>query len=69
MKRRILIQHLEKHDCELLREGGNHSVYGNHKASKISTVPNFLKLVISWPVRFTTIYKYLSLDSCPLLDL
>lgn len=27
MKRRDLIRHLEAHGCELLREGGKHSVY------------------------------------------
>jgi len=39
MKRRDLIRHLEKHGCELLREGGNHTVYVNRVAKKISTVP------------------------------
>ncbi len=39
MKRRDLIRHLEKHGCELLREGGNHTVYVNRKAQKTSTVP------------------------------
>jgi mRNA interferase HicA len=39
LKRRDLIRHLERHDCELLREGGNHSVYVNRSARKIATVP------------------------------
>ncbi len=39
MKRRDLIRHLEAHGCELLREGGNHSVYVNRAARKTSTVP------------------------------
>jgi predicted RNA binding protein YcfA (HicA-like mRNA interferase family) len=39
MKRRDLIRHLVTHGCELLREGGNHSVYVNRPASKTSTVP------------------------------
>lgn len=39
MKRRDLIRHLEAHGCELLREGGNHSVYVNRSARKVSTVP------------------------------
>ncbi len=34
MKRRNLIRHLEAHGCELLREGGNHSVYVNRAAQK-----------------------------------
>ncbi len=39
MKRRDLIKHLEQQGCELLREGGNHSVYVNRKSQKTSTVP------------------------------
>ena len=39
MKRRNLIRHLERHGCELLREGGNHSVYVNRAAGKASSVP------------------------------
>jgi hypothetical protein len=27
MKRRELIEHLEGHGCEFLREGGNHTTY------------------------------------------
>lgn len=39
MKRRDLLRHLERHGCELLREGGNHSVYVNRGRSKSSTIP------------------------------
>ena len=39
MKRRALIRHLEKHGCEFLREGGNHTVYVNRRAMKVTTVP------------------------------
>ena len=39
MKRQELIRHLRRHGCELLREGGNHSVYVNRPALKTSTVP------------------------------
>ena len=39
MKRTDLIRHLEANGCELLREGGNHSVYVNRKARKSSSVP------------------------------
>jgi len=39
MKRRDLIRYLEKHGCEFLREGGNHTVYVNRKTQKTSTVP------------------------------
>ena len=39
MKRRDLIAHLERLGCELLREGGNHSVFVNRKTRKSSSVP------------------------------
>lgn len=39
MKRKDLIRHLEKHRCELLREGGNHTVYVNRREKKVSTIP------------------------------
>ncbi|MDQ6786284.1 MAG: type II toxin-antitoxin system HicA family toxin [Acidobacteriota bacterium] len=39
MKRRDLIRHLEKHGCELLREGGSHTVYVNRARSKATVIP------------------------------
>lgn len=39
MKRVDLIRHLEAHDCRLLREGGNHSVYVNSLSNRTSAVP------------------------------
>ena len=39
MKRRELIEHLERHGCEFLREGGNHTMYVNRAARKSSSVP------------------------------
>ena len=39
MKRTDLIRHLEARGAQLLREGGNHSVYVNRAAGKTSTVP------------------------------
>jgi predicted RNA binding protein YcfA (HicA-like mRNA interferase family) len=39
MKRKDLLKHLEKHGCEFLREGGNHTLYVNKKAQKVSTIP------------------------------
>ncbi|MFH1117868.1 MAG: type II toxin-antitoxin system HicA family toxin [Pseudomonadota bacterium] len=39
MKRRDLIRHLKAHDCNLLREGGSHTVYVNPERRKVSTVP------------------------------
>ena len=35
MKRRDLLRHLEKHGCELLREGGNHTIYVNSRAQNL----------------------------------
>ena len=39
MKRVDLVRHLLAHGCELLREGGNHSVFLNRVARKVATVP------------------------------
>jgi mRNA interferase HicA len=38
MKRDKLIKHLEKHDCVLLREGSNHSIYINISNKKQTAV-------------------------------
>ncbi|MDQ3523284.1 MAG: type II toxin-antitoxin system HicA family toxin [Gemmatimonadota bacterium] len=40
MKRRDLIRHLEAHGCELLREGGRHSVFVNRPTCKATAVPH-----------------------------
>jgi predicted RNA binding protein YcfA (HicA-like mRNA interferase family) len=39
VKRADLVRHLEQHGCELLREGGNHTVYANRKSRRSSAVP------------------------------
>jgi len=39
VKRKELLQHLEKSGCILLREGKRHSVYINPEKNLISTVP------------------------------
>ncbi|MDP2794497.1 MAG: type II toxin-antitoxin system HicA family toxin [Sulfurisoma sp.] len=39
MKRLDLIRWLERNGCELLREGGSHSVYVNRAKQKAATVP------------------------------
>ena len=39
MKRLDLIRWLEQHGCDLLREGGSHSVYVNRVSRKATTVP------------------------------
>lgn len=39
MKRRDLTRHLLHHDCVLIREGSEHSVYANRATGAMSTVP------------------------------
>lgn len=39
MKRLDLTRHLLLNGCELLREGGNHSVFVNRSKGKVSAVP------------------------------
>ncbi len=39
MKRHDLIRHLESHGCQLLREGGKHSIYCNPTNDLTSAVP------------------------------
>ena len=39
MKRIDLIRHLQRHGCDLLREGRRHTVYVNRAARKVSAVP------------------------------
>jgi len=39
VKRVDLVRHLEERGCELLREGGSHSVYVNRAARKSSSIP------------------------------
>ena len=49
MKRRDLVRHLQANGCELLREGGRHSVFVNRANRKVSTVPrpNEIKNVLA----------------------
>ncbi len=39
MKRRALIQHLTQNGCNLIREGGNHSWWGNPAKNRRSAIP------------------------------
>jgi predicted RNA binding protein YcfA (HicA-like mRNA interferase family) len=39
MKRLDLVRHLERNGCQLLREGGSHSVYVNRVTRKSSSIP------------------------------
>jgi predicted RNA binding protein YcfA (HicA-like mRNA interferase family) len=45
MKRLDLIRHLERHGCELLREGHNHTIYVNRAARKASSVPRHREII------------------------
>jgi hypothetical protein len=57
VKRADLVRHLQKHACELLREGAKHSVFVNPRARRVSTVP-----------RHREINDYLALKICRDLD-
>ena len=39
MNRDDLVRHIQRHGCQLLREGGKHSVFVNPAANRTSTVP------------------------------
>jgi predicted RNA binding protein YcfA (HicA-like mRNA interferase family) len=44
MKRLKLVQHLERHGCKLLREGGNHAIYINPANNKRTAVGRHTEL-------------------------
>ena len=44
MKRRDLLRHLERHGCQVLREGGNHTVIYQPAFRRTSTVPRHREL-------------------------
>ena len=44
MKRRDLLAHLQTHDCQLLREGGNHSWWVHTVSGKRSAVPRHAEI-------------------------
>jgi mRNA interferase HicA len=39
MKRIDLIRHLERHGCQLLREGDHHTIYVNRKSRCSTAIP------------------------------
>jgi predicted RNA binding protein YcfA (HicA-like mRNA interferase family) len=39
MKRRDLIRHLSQHGCKLVREGGEHSIWGNPSNNRRTSLP------------------------------
>ncbi|MBW3570598.1 MAG: type II toxin-antitoxin system HicA family toxin [Gemmatimonadetes bacterium] len=44
MKRRVLLAHLSAHGCTLVREGGNHSWWGNPMNGRRSAVPRHTEI-------------------------
>ncbi|RPI81486.1 MAG: type II toxin-antitoxin system HicA family toxin [Planctomycetaceae bacterium] len=44
MRRLILIRHIESHGCQLLREGGKHSLYVNPANNQTSAIPRHREL-------------------------
>jgi mRNA interferase HicA len=44
MKREDLLRYLRQHECELLREGGRHSWWGNPALNKRSSVPRHAEI-------------------------
>jgi predicted RNA binding protein YcfA (HicA-like mRNA interferase family) len=45
MKRSDLVRHLAAHGCELLREGGRHSIFWNPATRRTSAVPRHAQIV------------------------
>ena len=58
MKRRELLRHLQQHGCALIREGGNHSWWGNAAKNRRSSVP-----------RHNEVDEYLARKICKDLDI
>ena len=44
MKRDDLLRHLRKYGCELLREGGSHSIWWHPETKRKSSVPRHREL-------------------------
>jgi predicted RNA binding protein YcfA (HicA-like mRNA interferase family) len=53
MKRRDLLGHLQAHGCELVREGGSHSIWKNPQTGRKEAIP-----------RHTEIKKFLARSIC-----
>jgi mRNA interferase HicA len=58
LKRSVLIRHLRRHGCDLLREGSKHSVFVHRQNGAVSTVP-----------RHREIADYLARKICRDLDI
>jgi mRNA interferase HicA len=57
MKRRDLLRHLRNHGCELLREGGEHSIWRNSSNNRRTSIP-----------RHREILEYTAAKICKQLD-
>jgi mRNA interferase HicA len=44
MKRRELLEHLQRHGCVLLREGANHSIWQNPATGRREAIPRHAEL-------------------------
>lgn len=60
MKRRDLIRHLNQHDCKLLREGGEHSIWENFVNKRRTSIPRHREIA-----QFTAIRICKQLDIPP----
>jgi len=58
MKRRELLDHLRKHGCRLVREGGSHSVWENPSTGRKEAIP-----------RHTEIKRHLARSICKNLSI
>jgi mRNA interferase HicA len=44
VKRRKFLSHLKKQGCQLIREGGKHSWWGNPESRARSAVPRYIEI-------------------------
>jgi mRNA interferase HicA len=45
MKRRDLLQHLQRHGCRFVREGGDHSIWENPANRRRTSIPRHREIV------------------------
>jgi mRNA interferase HicA len=45
MKRRDLLRHLSQYGCQLLREGGEHSIWENPSNNRRTSIPRHREIV------------------------
>jgi mRNA interferase HicA len=56
MKRRELLEHLQQRGCELLREGGSHSIWTNPQTGRREAIPRHPELNDTWPGQYAKIF-------------